>query len=265
MNTAHKQLNSLSIHYYVTGDNNAPCMLFLHPAFADHRAFDKQLEYFSQNYKVITIDLLGHGLSQNIATKDGIGNSSVYIKEIMSIENIDKIHLIGVSIGSLIAQDFANKYADKVLSLCALGGYDINNYDKSIESQQKGQQLSFVLKALFSINSFSKANSLVSAKTEEAQKDFYEMNKLFKRRSFRYMTTLSNIMNQYRTEVRDYPLLILCGDSDVPLSIELSRKWNASEQRSKFCMISNAGHCANMDNPTEFNRVLESFLLGDLV
>lgn len=260
MTIFHKQLTKTPIHYYSTEDKHSSCIIFLHPAFIDHRAFNHQLEHFSKKYKVITLDLLGHGKSQSISTKDRIDSSSVHIKEIMEAENIENAHFVGVSIGSLIAQDFANKHSHRVLSLCALGGYDINNYDKCLEKQQRFQQLSFIIKALFSIDRFSKANSLVSAKTIEAQKEFYEMNKSFRRSSFLYMSTLSKIMNQCNSKIRDYPLLILCGDSDNSLAIELSKQWNAIEQNSTFRVISNAGHCANMDNPSEFNSVLEFFL-----
>jgi pimeloyl-ACP methyl ester carboxylesterase len=260
MNTVHKQLKTPPIHYYISEENNAPCIIFVHPAFADHRAFDEQLKQFSRKYKMITIDLLGHGQSQNISTKDGIDYSSVHMKAIMDIEGVDKAHLVGVSVGSLIVQDFANRWPDMVMSLCSLGGYDINNYDKSFEAQQRKQQMSFMVKALFSINSFSRANSLVSAVTKEAQSNFYEMNRLFKRRSFKYMTTLNRIMNRHTTGIRAYPLLILCGDQDIPLSIALSEKWNAYEQHSSFHLITNAGHCANMDNPIEFNAILWDFI-----
>ena len=94
MTTLHKRIKSIPIHYYITGNENHSCIIFLHPAFADHRTFNHQLEYFSKIYKVITIDLLGHGKSQSISTKAGIDSSSEPIKEIMDIENIENIHLV---------------------------------------------------------------------------------------------------------------------------------------------------------------------------
>jgi pimeloyl-ACP methyl ester carboxylesterase len=260
MKMEHKQLESMPIHYFMSDETDKPILLFVHPAFADHRTFNKQVEYFSNRYRIITIDLIGHGLSQKIKTKSGIECSSEHIKEILDIERIDKVHLIGVSIGSLIVQDFANKYPAQVLSLCSLGGYDINNYDKSIEKQQRKQQLSFMAKALISMKWFSKSNALQTVQTPEAQNDFYQMNLLFKRSSFRYLTKLGDIMNRYETVDRNYPLLILSGEGDVPLAIELAKKWNADEKDSNFLIIQNAGHCANMDNPDEFNKALEIFI-----
>ncbi|MDR2805361.1 MAG: alpha/beta hydrolase [Dysgonamonadaceae bacterium] len=56
-------INGNSIHYFVSGNENGETVLFLHPAFGDHRCFDRQVDFFSQNYCVITIDMLGHGLT----------------------------------------------------------------------------------------------------------------------------------------------------------------------------------------------------------
>ena len=62
----HKMLkmDDYDIHYYVSGKENTDLIVFLHPAFSDHRAFSQQIDYFSKNYRVITIDLIGHGLSK---------------------------------------------------------------------------------------------------------------------------------------------------------------------------------------------------------
>lgn len=36
-------------------------------------------------------------------------------------------------IGAILIQDFANKFPDKVASLCCIGGYDINNFDPALQ------------------------------------------------------------------------------------------------------------------------------------
>lgn len=262
MPTEEKLLKRLPIHYYVTGDRDLPCLVFLHSAFADHRAFDWQLLYFSKEYRVVTIDLLGHGRSQNITTKEGIDETAKHIKELMDIEEVHKAHFVGVSIGALLAQDFANRYPDKVDSMMAVGGYDINNYDEEIARQSAKQQGAFMMKALLSIKWFSRSNARVSTITPAAQNDFYEMNRAFKRRSFRYMTKLGGIMNRYKTNARNYPLMILCGESDNPLARTLAEQWHRAEPASKFLILEKAGHCANMDNPHGFNAALLAFLKG---
>lgn len=68
MKIKHKHTSS-SIHYFVSENNSSEikgAILFNHPVFADHRIFDEQVNFFSANYKVITLALLGHGLSQGL-------------------------------------------------------------------------------------------------------------------------------------------------------------------------------------------------------
>ncbi|MCK4888983.1 MAG: alpha/beta hydrolase, partial [Candidatus Aminicenantes bacterium] len=51
------KINDYEIHYFVSGKENSDLIVFLHPAYSDHRAFDQQIDFFSKNYRVITIDL----------------------------------------------------------------------------------------------------------------------------------------------------------------------------------------------------------------
>jgi len=52
--------------------------------------------------------------------------------------------------------------------------------------------------------------------------------------------------------------LVGCGEHDIPMEIEIVNEWAAKEQCDKV-ILSNAGHCANMDNPKEFNVCLDNF------
>ncbi|PKH49894.1 hypothetical protein CXF68_03890 [Tenacibaculum sp. Bg11-29] len=135
----HKTLpmGGYKIHYYVSGKQDADLIIFLHPAFSDHRAFDQQIDFFSKKHKVITIGLLEHGLSKSKKSKDKIDVSSNHIKKILEIETVNKAHFVGVSMGSLIAQYFALNHAEKIKSLTVLGGYDIIKENKEVVKAQR--------------------------------------------------------------------------------------------------------------------------------
>lgn len=60
---------------------------------------------------------------------------SAWIHDIMNAEKIKKIHIVGISLGSVLAQDFANRYPEAVNSLACFGGYDINNFDKKMQKE----------------------------------------------------------------------------------------------------------------------------------
>lgn len=52
-----------NIYYWINKNNSSNAIVFLHGLTVDHTLFDMQVEFFSKDYKVITIDLPLHGKS----------------------------------------------------------------------------------------------------------------------------------------------------------------------------------------------------------
>jgi pimeloyl-ACP methyl ester carboxylesterase len=249
-----------TIHYFVSGNNNQETIVFLHPAFGDHRCFDKQIDFFSQKFRVITVDMLGHGLSVVGKSKDKIASTAVHVSGILELENIGKAHFAGVSLGSLLAQDFALKYPQKVLSLTALGGYNINREQKEIAKAQQGEIFKWLFKMIFSMDAFRRYTASVCAFEPAGQARFYESAKGFTRKSFRIMSGLNNIIKNRENIHPNYPLLILTGEKDLNLASKYANKWHEEEPESQLFTIEKAGHCANMDNSAKFNETVMEFI-----
>lgn len=262
--TEEKRVSGSPIYYYVSGAENSECIVFLHAAYADHTQFNSQVNFFTKNYKVIAVDMLGHGKSTDAAKGDGIEKMAEYIASIADAENAEKIHLAGVSLGAVVVQDFANKFPDRTASIACFGGYNINNFDVSMQKENSGTQMGMMLKAIFSTKSFAKANMKISAVTPQAQQDFYEMNLRFPKKSFMYLAGLNGMVNKVKPTPRDYPLLIGCGDSDIPMELKVCELWHNEEPTSKKVVIPNSGHLVNMDAPDSFNDIMQKFLKNEL-
>lgn len=256
------QLENSPVTYYVSGSEQEEWVLFLHAAFVDHGMFQAQTEYFQGKYNVLAVDLIGHGQSVNTRRGDSIDKMSLWIHEILKAEGIEKIHIVGVSLGAVAAQDFANRYPDEVKSLACFGGYDINHFDGKMQRENSGKQMLMMLKAAVSVKWFAKANRKISACTPKAQEQFYEMNIRFPKSSFRYLASLNGMVNKFTTGQRNYPLLIGCGQKDVPLALAAVEAWKAAEPSCEVIVFENAGHCVNMDVPRKFNEALEEFWKG---
>ena len=252
-------LENSPIAYYIDDAANKEWLVFIHAAFVDHRMFEKQFDYFSGKYNLLAIDILGHGNSIHAKKGDKIEKMSDWINRIFQKHDIPAAHFVGVSLGSVFIQDFANKYENKVLSLACFGGYDINNFDIAKQKANSKSQIKMMMKALFSIKWFAKANKKISAYTSEAQTAFYDLNIRFKKSSLMYLARLQNLINKYPNKQRKYKLLVGCGEHDIPTEIEIVNEWAEYENCEKIIM-KGAGHCVNMDVPQEFNIYLEKFL-----
>ena len=252
------RLSGCPIAYYITGREHREWVLFLHAAFVNHRMFQAQTEYFRDRYNVLTLDIIGHGNSAD--GKGGMDKMADWIREILQKEGIERVHLVGVSLGAVLAQDFAGQYPEMVRSLACFGGYDIYHFDPRLQRENSAAQMGMMVKALVSIRWFAEANKRISACTERAQAEFYEMNLGFSKKSFRYFATLGKIGKTGPKGPRAYPLLIGCGERDIPSALTVLEDWKRREPDCGVVIFEGAGHCANMDTPERFNRVLEQFL-----
>ncbi len=258
----HKELmrDGYAIHYYVSGKVGKELLFFLHPAFADHRCFDQQIDFFASDYRVITMDLLGHGLSEVKNGKDKLDASAEHIHAIIKAEGYARAHIVGASLGGLIAQYYALSFPGETASMTILGGYAIDGDNREIVNAQRFESIKWILLAVFSMNFFRKYVSKVSLHKPAEQARFYQMTLHFTRKSFRVMSGLRQVLEKRNAVLQAYPLFIINGEYDLPLSLRMSRKWQEATPHSRYCIIRGGGHCANMDCPEEFNRQVFDFI-----
>ena len=79
-----------------------------------------------------------------------------------------------------------------------------------------------------------------------------------------YLAGLNGMVNKVKPQPRDYPVLIGCGEHDIPMELKVSEMWHNEEPTSKKVIIPNAGHLVNMDAPEYFNVVMLKFLKNEL-
>lgn len=255
-----KRAQGTPITYYVSGREGGECIVFIHAAFADHTQFNPQVNGLGDRYRIITLDVIGHGQSQAVQKGDGIEKMSEYIKVILEQEGVAKAHLVGVSLGAVVVQDFANRYPELLRSIACFGGYDINHFDQKEQKENSKGQAGMMFRAIFSIRKFAEANKPISAYTEQAQRDFYEMNLRFPKKSFMYLSGIGKMVNRHPTVPRTYGLLIGCGEHDIASAKPISERWHKSEPESQLVIFQGAGHLVNMDVPEEFNQTLAAFI-----
>lgn len=248
------------INFFISGEENQEVIVFLHPAFSDHHAFDKQMAFFSKKYKVITVDLIGHGLSPVLGSKDKIDSSIHHIATFLEKEKIEEAHFVGVSMGSLVAQYFGFHYPQKVKSLTVLGGYDIHVENPAVAKEQRKMQIGMIFRMIFSLKAFRKKVTEISTYTKEGKSLFFESTKHFERKSLPVMQGLENVVKNRKNIKIDYPLLILVGEHDIPLAHQMVKNWHQKLPKVKVEIIEGAGHCANIDKADEFNFLLSDFL-----
>ena len=112
--------DSFETYYKYNKINEKVPVIFIHGIGLNHGIWDDQINYF-KNHNTIVYDLIGHGKTpfkkKSLTMKD-------FTKQLLKLVdglNINKFHLVGFSLGSLIARDFASSYSNRLSSLIIFG------------------------------------------------------------------------------------------------------------------------------------------------
>ncbi|MCQ2330641.1 MAG: alpha/beta hydrolase, partial [Paludibacteraceae bacterium] len=79
-------------------------IVFLPGLTADHRLFDKQVDYFESRYNVVVWDAPGHGASRPFSLSFSLEDKVRWLHEILCTEGVEHPILVGQSMGGYVAQ-----------------------------------------------------------------------------------------------------------------------------------------------------------------
>lgn len=233
--------------------------MMIHPGFADHHIFERQIAYFKDNYQLVLLEMPGHGENQRTGTSVTMANVPDIVNQIMLAHDIPACHLLGVSLGSLAAQAFAARYPSRALSVIIVGGYSVHRASRHIERAQRKEMLKWILYILFSMKGFRQYVVQVSCRTEEGRQLFRHGAQRFERSSFAAMSGTKAFFTP-RTSPVPYPVLIIVGEHDMPAIHAATEEFTSWEKHAELVSLPGAGHCANADAPDAFNQAVERFL-----
>ena len=115
-------LDGFQIHSTTKG-SSAKTVIFVHGWTCDESSWDSQVPEFSKNYRVITLDLPGHGKSG--APKDATLSMELFARAIEAVRaeaKADKVVLVGHSMGVPVIRQYARMFPSHVAGLVPVDG-----------------------------------------------------------------------------------------------------------------------------------------------
>lgn len=114
----HIQYKKTKIHFTSTGKGSA--IVLLHGFLENISMWNKTVEQLSKKYRVICIDLLGHGESENHGYVHSMEEQAEMVKTVLDYLKLRKYVLVGHSMGGYIALAFSKLYISNVKGLCLM-------------------------------------------------------------------------------------------------------------------------------------------------
>ncbi len=102
--------------FYKSAGSGDP-IIWIHGGGVDHAMWQKQLEYFAKTHQVVAYDLRGHGRSTYSDNSEPDIRDLEVLLDSLDIENA---HLVGLSLGAIMAIDFTLAFPNRVRKLVLL-------------------------------------------------------------------------------------------------------------------------------------------------
>ena len=262
--------DGIRLYYEQTGTGTP--IVFVHEFAGDYRSWEPQVRALSRTHRCITYNARGYPpsevpkevahYSQDRARDD--------IRAVLDALNIDKAHIVGLSMGGFACLHFGIAYGQRARSLVIAGcGYGANLATRQQFADEA--ELSAKRFETLGIERAAEAYALGPARVQFQNKDprgWHEfVAHLAEHSALGSANTLRGVQKM-RPSLYDLvdkmaaisvPTLVMTGDEDWPC-LEPGLLMKRSIPTAALAVLPNAGHAINLEDPSAFNQHLMVFL-----
>jgi pimeloyl-ACP methyl ester carboxylesterase len=222
--------------------------------------WDAFVTEFSKKYRIITIDLLGHGNSEPLGYVHSMEDNADVVHAVLSELRIRKAVFVGHSMGGYVALAFAELYPEAVKGLVLLNS--TSRADSDERKSNRDRAIKAVKQHYTNFVRLSIAN-LFSENNRERLGDEIEQvkNDAVKTPLQGIVASLEGMKIRKDREVllhfSPYPVLLILGEKDPVLNYEETVE---QIEGTKVQLVSFPdGHMSHIENRTELMQVLGAF------
>ncbi|MBE6051402.1 MAG: alpha/beta hydrolase [Clostridium sp.] len=258
-----------NIHYWISDEINkdAISLIFLPGLTADHRLFDKQIEYFEGKYNIFVWDAPGHAASWPFKLTFKLTDKARWLDEIIVKENLNKVIIIGQSMGGYVGQVYSQVFPHKLQGFVSIDSAPLQRkYVTAIEL--------WLLKRMEIVYRYYPWRYLLKsgvkgvAVSEYGRKLMLDIMMVYDGQKERYaklsghgFKILAEAMEADLPYEIKCPALLICGEKDHAGScIRYNKAWH-KDTGIPLKWIKNAGHNSNTDEPDIINNLIENLVI----
>lgn len=254
---------------YITyqNQNSNQWVTFVHGAGGSSSIWFKQIRDFKKQYNVLLLDLRGHGNSnsqikksaQQKYTFESIAND---ILEVLDHLKIGKSHFIGISLGTILIRQLADKNPERIQSMI-LGGAILKMNFRSQILMKLGNTFKYILPYLVLYQFF--AFVIMPKKNHKQSRLLFinEAKKLYQKefiKWFKLTAEINTLLQSFRQVELDIPTFYVMGEEDYMFLPTVRLVVKKHYKSSKLFVIQHCGHVVNVEQAFIFNTEVLSFI-----
>jgi len=246
--------DGISIAYEVRGEGE-PALVFVHGWCCDRSYWNKQLPHFAEKYKVLSIDLAGHGESGLDRKEWTMGAFGEDVVAVINKLDLDQAVLIGHSMGGPVILEAARLMPKRVIGLVGvdtLKDFEFKYTQEQIDNWFTPLRADFVEGTRDFVRTMFTPNS-DPALIEKIATDMSSSPPMIGLRAVEGYIDFQN--NEIIQVLKEVQAPLTCINSDMePTNVETNQHHSPS---FKARIMSGVGHFNMMEDPETFNRLLE--------
>lgn len=257
-----------TIHYWMNEiqPDSETALVFLPGLTADHRLFEKQIEYFEEKYRVLVWDAPEHAASWPFDSGFDLRDKACWLDGILKQEKIAAPIIVGQSMGGYVGQMYSQLFPEQLKGFISVDSAPLQReYVTSIEI--------WLLKRMEPVYRYYPWKSLLKSGTngvatsEYGRKLMRDIMMVYDGDQARYarisghgFRMLAEAMEANLPYTIRCPALLICGEKDHAGScIRYNKAWHR-KTGIPIEWIKGAGHNSNTDAPDVVNALIEGFL-----
>jgi pimeloyl-ACP methyl ester carboxylesterase len=256
---------------------SGPALLLLHGLGCDHSTWDPVLDRLARRFTVVAPDLLGHGSSDKPRADYSVGGYANGMRDLISVLGIDRVTVVGHSLGGGVAMQFAYQYPQLTerLVLVAPGGFgpEVTPAIRAVTTPGFHQVVG-LLTVPGVRHATTTALRLLARSGLRQTRDLGELAQIWE--SFKDERTRAAIRHvvsavvDWRGQVitvsdRAYltaamPMCVIWGEDDMVIPADHARTAADVAPGARVELLPNCGHFPHRDHPERFVKVLQEFV-----
>jgi len=254
--------DSPDINYVRTGAKAGVPLFFIHALGLDLSVWEQQFSAFGSDHDLIAIDLPGHGLSGALNAPPSFAAMARIVGKVIDHLHIGPVHLVGISVGGMIAQAMAVTLPDLVRSLTLVATSctfpaPVRNLLSERAQLVRARGMEVIvplhLERWFPQDFRQRRPDVL----DRFAKILFRQNPEFHASMWDMVATL-DIAHQLKT--LRCPVMVVAGEEDPSAAPAAGKRITDQIDDARLVVIPASGHFPQMEYPAEFNHIMRAFI-----
>ena len=245
---------------YIGDEGKGFPLVLVHGFLGSSMMWKPQIDFFKNNFRVITPDIPGFGKSNHLKSHNTITLMANSILKCLKEKQINKFNLLGHSMGGMIVQEIAKMGSNKISKLICYStgprGEMPERFETIDESRNNLKNIGLeitarnIAKTWFVLGEKAKYFDICIQAGKQTSLEAAD-NALVAIKGFNGINDLKLIKND---------TLIVWGDQDKSYNFEQIQTLKDNIFNSTLTIFKGCAHNTHLEKPEEFNRIVLNFL-----